>query len=151
MVTCLLVSLWRKKRILCWLTFRQIRNGLFEDFGLDIHLIRFRLRMLRKPEISCHFWSIATLLDQSPIPPFIGSNGWVIGEKKPKAEEWSLRMIPGSVFTTWDLVWSASGDSWIWIIWLLFVGTPYPIGTQWVCLQFNYVRNDDIDFLSRRE
>ena len=68
----------------------DIRNKLgaeyLKDFGLDGSLGAVQIQNFDGKEIEYTSISktIASLLDQSPIPAFIGSNAWVIGPEKTK-------------------------------------------------------------------
>jgi penicillin amidase len=54
-----------------------------KDFGLDGELNTTLIKTKENPE-SFSYFKISSLLDNSPIPPFIGSNSWVIAPKKLK-------------------------------------------------------------------
>jgi penicillin amidase len=61
-----------------------------KDFGLDnsFNTVQIKNAKEKPEEYLAISESIATLLDQSPFL-LIGSNSWVIGEKKPKAEKFN--------------------------------------------------------------
>jgi len=67
----------------------QYGMDYLKDFGIDGALGTVQLKSYKGSssdyaEISK---SVASLLDNSPIPPFIGSNSWVIGAPKTKNEK----------------------------------------------------------------
>jgi penicillin G amidase len=57
-----------------------------KDFGLESEFNTTKIKNAKEnvQEYSAIAKSVATLLDQSPIPPFIGSNSWVIAPQKTK-------------------------------------------------------------------
>ena len=58
-----------------------------KDFGIDGSLAKTQLKSFKaKSEAySAISKSVASLLENSPIPPFIGSNSWVVGPQKTKS------------------------------------------------------------------
>jgi penicillin amidase len=53
-----------------------------KDFGLDGELNTTLIKNAKENQKSAISKSVTALLDNSPIPPFIGSNSWVIAPKK---------------------------------------------------------------------
>ena len=55
-----------------------------KDFGIDGSLGTQQLKSYKgkSNDYSVISKSVASLMDDSPIPPFIGSNSWVIGAPK---------------------------------------------------------------------
>ncbi len=64
----------------------QFGMEYLKDFGLDGALSKTRLKSYpgKSNDYAQISKAVAGLLDQSPIPPFIGSNSWVIGPQKTK-------------------------------------------------------------------
>ena len=62
----------------------QLGPEYLKDFGLDGSLGTTRIKNSKEKikEYSAIAKSVTALLDQSPIPPFIGSNSWVIAPPK---------------------------------------------------------------------
>jgi penicillin amidase len=67
----------------------------FKDFGIDGSLAHTQLKSFKgKSEAYVEISkSVTSLLENSPIPSFIGSNSWVVGPKKQKAAKYYLLMI----------------------------------------------------------
>jgi penicillin amidase len=57
-----------------------------KEFGLEGEFNTTKIKNAKEnvQEYSAIAKSVASLLDQSPIPPFIGSNSWVIAPQKTK-------------------------------------------------------------------
>ena len=71
-----------------------------KDFGLNGSLGTKQLKSFKSnysdySEISK---SVASILENTPIPPFIGSNSWVIGGEKPMCGSFSNNTLPLLVF-----------------------------------------------------
>jgi penicillin amidase len=69
-----------------------------------VRSIRLKLNAKEIPqEYAAISKSVAAILDQSPVSPFIGSNSWVIAPEKKKTEKSFLQMIHTSVFRNQEL------------------------------------------------
>ncbi|MEC4004704.1 penicillin acylase family protein [Flavobacterium sp. SUN052] len=127
-----------------------------KDFGLDGSLAKTQLKSYKGTsndytEISK---SIAGLLDNSPIPPFIGSNSWVIGSQKTKNGKVIFANDPHIGFSqpcTWYEAHITTPDYEIYGYYL--AGTPFPLLGH----NHNYAygltmfENDDLDLFQEEE
>ncbi|MFV5691181.1 penicillin acylase family protein [Flavobacterium sp. LT1R49] len=133
----------------------DIRNkygmDYLKDFGIDgsFNTTRIKNAKERSQEYIAIAKSIASLLDQSPIPPFIGSNSWVIGPKKTKNGKVIFANDPHIGFSqpgTWYEAHLVTPDFEIYGCYL--AGTPYPLlgHNREYAYGLTMFENDDIDF-----
>jgi penicillin G amidase len=132
----------------------DIRNKLgmdyLKDFGIDGSFNTTRIKNAKeKPqEYSAISKSIAALLDQSPIPPFIGSNSWVIAPEKTKNGKVIFANDPHIGFSqpgTWYEAHIITPDFELYGSYL--AGTPYPLlgHNREYAYGLTMFENDDID------
>lgn len=127
-----------------------------KDFGIDGSLSKTQLQNYKGKssdytEISK---SVASLLEASPIPPFIGSNSWVIGAQKTKNGKVIFANDPHIGFAqpcTWYEAHIVTPDYEIYGYYL--AGTPFPLLGH----NHNYAygltmfENDDLDLFQEEE
>jgi penicillin amidase len=133
----------------------DIRNkygmDYLKDFGLDnsFNSVQIKNAKEKPEEYLAISESIATLLNQSPIPPFIGSNSWVIGEKKTKSEKVIFANDPHIGFSqpgTWYEAHLVTPEFELYGCYL--AGTPYPLlgHNRKYAYGLTMFENDYIDF-----
>jgi penicillin amidase len=133
----------------------DIRNkygmDYLKDFGLDnsFNTVQIKSAKENPEEYLAISESIAALLDQSPIPPFIGSNSWVIGEKKTKNGKVIFANDPHIGFSqpgTWYEAHLVTPEFELYGCYL--AGTPYPLlgHNREYAYGLTMFENDDIDF-----
>ena len=121
-----------------------------KEFGLDGEFNTTKIKNAKEnqQEYSAIAKSVASLLDQSPIPPFIGSNSWVIAPQKTKNGKVIFANDPHIGFSqpgTWYEAHLVTPDHEIYGYYL--AGTPFPLLGH----NHNYAygltmfENDDID------
>jgi penicillin amidase len=133
----------------------DIRNKYGMDYlkelGLDgaSNTIQIKNAKEKPEEYLAISKSIASLLEQSPIPPFIGSNSWVIGEKKTKSGKVIFANDPHIGFSqpgTWYEAHLVTPEFELYGCYL--AGTPYPLlgHNRDYAYGLTMFENDDIDF-----
>jgi penicillin amidase len=133
----------------------DIRNkygmDYLKDFGLDssFNTVQIKNATEKPEEYLAISESIAALLDKSPIPPFIGSNSWVIGEKKTKGGKVIFANDPHIGFSqpgTWYEAHLVTPEFELYGCYL--AGTPYPLlgHNREYAYGLTMFENDDIDF-----
>ncbi len=127
-----------------------------KDFGIDGS---FGTTQLKSYKGKCNDYaeiskSIASLLDNSPIPSFIGSNSWVIGAQKTKNGKVIFANDPHIMFSqpcTWYEAHITTPDYEMYGYYL--AGTPFPLLGH----NHNYAygltmfENDDLDLFQEEE
>ena len=127
-----------------------------KDFGIDGS---FGTTQLKSYKGKCNDYaeiskSIASLLDNSPIPSFIGSNSWVIGAEKTKNGKVIFANDPHIMFSqpcTWYEAHITTPDYEMYGYYL--AGTPFPLLGH----NHNYAygltmfENDDLDLFQEEE
>jgi penicillin amidase len=132
----------------------DIRNkygmAYLKDFGIDgsFNTTRIKNAKASPQEYSAIAKSIASLLDQSPIPPFIGSNSWVIAPKKTKNGKVIFANDPHIGFSqpgTWYEAHLVTPDFELYGCYL--AGTPYPLlgHNRDYAYGVTMFENDDVD------
>ena len=132
----------------------DIRNkygmDYLKDFGIDGFFNTTRIKNAKeKPqEYSAIAKSIASLLEQSPIPPFIGSNSWVIAPEKTKNGKVIFANDPHIGFSqpgTWYEAHLVTPDFELYGCYL--AGTPFPLlgHNRDYAYGLTMFENDDID------
>lgn len=127
-----------------------------KDFGIDGSLGKTQLKSYKGAasdytEISK---SVAGLLDASPIPPFIGSNSWVIGAEKTKNGKVIFANDPHIGFSqpcTWYEAHIVTPDYEIYGYYL--AGTPFPLlgHNRNYAYGLTMFENDDLDLFQEEE
>lgn len=127
-----------------------------KDFGIDGSLGTKQLKSFKGnysdySEISK---SVAIILDNSPIPPFIGSNSWVIGGKKTKTGKVLFENDPHIGFSqpgTWYEAHIVTPNYEMYGYYL--AGTPFPLlgHNHKYAYGLTMFENDDLDFFQEQE
>lgn len=134
----------------------QLGTNYLKDFGLDGSLGTTQLKNY-KGEVADYAAvskSIAALLDNSPIPPFIGSNSWVIGAQKTKNGKVILANDPHIGFSqpaTWYEAHIVTPDYEMYGYYL--AGTPFPLlgHNRNYAYGLTMFENDDLDLFQEEE
>jgi penicillin amidase len=132
----------------------DLRNKLgmdyLKDFGLDGSFNTTKIKNFKeKPqEFLAITESIASLMKQSPIPPFIGSNSWVIAPKKTKNGKVIFANDPHIGFSqpgTWYEAHIVTPDFELYGCYL--AGTPFPLlgHNRNYAYGLTMFENDDVD------
>ncbi|MBX9806799.1 MAG: penicillin acylase family protein [Flavobacteriaceae bacterium] len=138
----------------------DIRNKLgtdyLKDFGLDgslgtTQIKNFDGKVIEYAEISK---SVVSLLDNSPVPAFIGSNSWVIAPQKTKNGKVIFAKDPHIVFSqpcTWYEAHIAVPNYEIYGYYL--AGTPFPLlaHNHDYAYGLTMFENDDLDMFQEEE
>ncbi len=134
----------------------KLGMAYLKDFGLDGSLAttqikNFNGRTIEYSEISK---SIACLLDNSPVPPFIGSNSWVIAPKKTKNGKVIFANDPHIGFSqpcTWYEAHIVVSDFEIYGYYL--AGVPFPLlaHNHEYAYGLTMFENDDVDLFQEKE
>lgn len=121
-----------------------------KDFGLEGEFNTTRIKNAKEnvQEYSAIAKSVASLLDQSPIPPFIGSNSWVIAPQKTKNGKVIFANDPHIGYSqpgTWYEAHLVTPDYEIYGCYL--AGTPFPLlgHNRQYAYGLTMFENDDID------
>jgi penicillin amidase len=132
----------------------DIRNkygmDYLKDFGIDGAFNTTRIKNAKEnpDEYIAISKSIASLLEKSPIPPFIGSNSWVIAPKKTKSGKVIFANDPHIGFSqpgTWYEAHLVTPDFELYGCYL--AGTPFPLlgHNREYAYGLTMFENDDID------
>jgi penicillin amidase len=132
----------------------DLRNKLgidyVKEFGLEGEFNTTKIKNAKEnvQEYSAIAKSVAALLDQSPIPPFIGSNSWVIAPQKTKNGKVIFANDPHIGFSqpgTWFEAHLVTPDHEIYGYYL--AGTPFPLlgHNRQYAYGLTMFENDDID------
>ena len=133
----------------------DIRNkygmNYLKDFGIDgsFNTTRIKNAKVQPQEYAAIANSVASLLDQSPIPPFVGSNSWVLAPQKTKNGKVIFANDPHIGFSqpgTWYEAHIVTPDFELYGCYL--AGTPYPLlgHNREYAYGLTMFENDDIDF-----
>jgi penicillin amidase len=121
-----------------------------QDFGIDGSLAHTKLKSFKgKTEAYSEIGkSVSALLEQSPIPPFIGSNSWVVGPQKTKNGKVIFANDPHIGFSqpaTWYEAHIVTPDYEIYGYYL--AGTPFPLlgHNREYAYGLTMFENDDMD------
>ena len=128
----------------------QFGAEYLKDFGLDGSLGKTQLKNY-KGEVADYAEiskSLTALLDNTPIPPFIGSNSWVIGAQKTKNGKVILANDPHIGFSqpaTWYEAHITTPDYEMYGYYL--AGTPFPLlgHNREYAYGLTMFENDDLD------
>lgn len=138
----------------------DIRNQLganyLKDFGLDGSLGTARLKSYdgKVADYSEISKQVASIMDNSIVPPFIGSNSWVIGSQKTKNGKVIFANDPHISFSqpcTWYEAHISCPDYEIYGYYL--AGTPFPLlgHNHDYAYGLTMFENDDIDLFQEEE
>jgi penicillin amidase len=133
----------------------DIRNkygmGYLKDFGLEGEFNSTQIKNSKQAQndYTSIAKSIASLLDQSPIPPFVGSNSWVIAPPKTKNNKVIFANDPHIGFSqpgTWYEAHIQTPDFELYGCYL--AGTPFPLlgHNRQYAYGLTMFENDDVDF-----
>jgi penicillin amidase len=121
-----------------------------KDFGIDGSFNTTRIKNAKEQpqEYAAIANSVASLLDRSPIPPFVGSNSWVIAPQKTKNGKVIFANDPHIGFSqpgTWYEAHIVTPDFELYGCYL--AGTPYPLlgHNREYAYGLTMFENDDID------
>jgi penicillin amidase len=121
-----------------------------KDFGIDgsFNTTRIKNAKQQPQEYAAIANSVASLLEQSPIPPFVGSNSWVIAPQKTKNGKVIFANDPHIGFSqpgTWYEAHIVTPDFELYGCYL--AGTPYPLlgHNREYAYGLTMFENDDID------
>ncbi|TRX42299.1 penicillin acylase family protein [Flavobacterium restrictum] len=122
-----------------------------KDFGIDSSFNTTRIKNASEnpTEYAAIAKSVAALLDQSPTPPFVGSNSWVIAPQKTKNGKVIFANDPHIGFSqpgTWYEAHLVTPDFELYGCYL--AGTPFPLlgHNREYAYGLTMFENDDIDF-----
>lgn len=131
----------------------KLGNDYLKDFGLDGSFSKTRIKNFGDPaeKYAPISKSISALLDHSPIPPFIGSNSWVIGPQKTKSGKVLFANDPHIGFSqpcTWYEAHIVTPSYEIYGYYL--AGTPFPLlgHNRKYAYGLTMFENDDIDLFA---
>lgn len=124
--------------------------GIFGELGTQ-QLQSFQGKYKEYSEISK---SVASLLEASPVPAFIGSNSWVIGGEKTKSGKVILANDPHIMYSqpgTWYEAHIVCPDYEIYGYYI--AGTPFPLlgHNREYAYGLTMFENDDVDFFQEEE
>jgi penicillin amidase len=133
----------------------DIRNkygmDYLKDFGIDgsFNTTKIKISKQKTQEYGAIAKSIALLLDQSPVAPFVGSNSWVIAPPKTKNKKVIFANDPHIGFSqpgTWYEAHIVTPDFELYGCYL--AGTPFPLlgHNREYAYGLTMFENDDVDF-----
>ncbi|TRX30606.1 penicillin acylase family protein [Flavobacterium sp. ZT3R18] len=133
----------------------DIRNkygmDYLKDFGIDgsFNTTQIKISKQKTQEYGAIAESIALLLDQSPVAPFVGSNSWVIAPPKTKNKKVIFANDPHIGFSqpgTWYEAHIVTPDFELYGCYL--AGTPFPLlgHNREYAYGLTMFENDDVDF-----
>ncbi|MFD1601130.1 penicillin acylase family protein [Flavobacterium artemisiae] len=126
-----------------------------KDLGIEgeFNTTRIKISKEKTEEYTEISKSISAMLDQSPIPPFIGSNSWVVGPQKSKTGKVIFANDPHIGFSqpaTWYEAHLITPKFELYGCYL--AGTPFPLlgHNRDYAYGLTMFENDDIDFYQER-
>lgn len=126
-----------------------------KDLGIEgeFNTTRIKISKEKAEEYSEIAKSVAAMLDQSPIPPFIGSNSWVVGPHKSKSGKVIFANDPHIGFSqpaTWYEAHVVTPKQELYGCYL--AGTPFPLlaHNRDYAYGLTMFENDDIDFYQEK-
>ncbi|PZX92292.1 penicillin acylase family protein [Flavobacterium aquariorum] len=133
----------------------DIRNkygmDYLKDFGLDgnFNITQIKIAKQKQQQYIAISQSIASLLDQSPVAPFVGSNSWVIAPQKTKNKKVIFANDPHIGFSqpgTWYEAHIKTLDFELYGCYL--AGAPFPLlgHNREYAYGLTMFENDDVDF-----
>ena len=134
----------------------QLGSAYLKDFGIDGSLGTKQLRSFttQATAYSKISQSIAALLDNSPAPPFVGSNSWVIGAQKTKNNKLIFENDPHIGYSqpgTWYEAHIITPSYEMYGFHL--AGTPFPLlgHNRNYAYGLTMFENDDLDFFQEEQ
>jgi penicillin amidase len=133
----------------------DIRNkygmDYLKDFGIDgsFNTTRIKISKQKSQEYSAIATSIAQLLNQSPVAPFVGSNSWVIAPPKAKNKKVILANDPHIGFSqpgTWYEAHIVTPDFELYGCYLGGMPFPFLAHNREYAYGLTMFENDDVDF-----
>jgi penicillin amidase len=122
-----------------------------KDFGIDgsFNTTQIKISKEKTQEYGAIAKSIASLLDQSPVAPFVGSNSWVVAPPKTKNKKVIFANDPHIGFSqpgTWYEAHIVTPDFELYGCYL--AGTPFPLlgHNRDYAYGLTMFENDDVDF-----
>lgn len=122
-----------------------------KDLGIEgeFNTTRIKISKERAEEYSAISKSITAMLDQSPVPAFVGSNSWVVGPRKSKSGKVIFANDPHIGFSqpaTWYEAHLVTPQHELYGCYL--AGTPFPLlaHNRYYAYGLTMFENDDIDF-----
>ena len=122
-----------------------------KDLGIEgeFNTTRIKISKERAEEYSAISKSITAMLDQSPVPAFVGSNSWVVGPRKSKSGKVIFANDPHIGFSqpaTWYEAHLVTPQHELYGCYL--AGTPFPLlaHNRDYAYGLTMFENDDIDF-----
>jgi penicillin amidase len=133
----------------------DIRNkygmDYLKDFGIegDFNTTKIKISKHKSQEYGAISQSIAILLDQSPVAPFVGSNSWVVAPPKTKNKKVIFANDPHIGFSqpgTWYEAHIEAPDFELYGCYL--AGAPFPLlgHNREYAYGLTMFENDDVDF-----
>jgi penicillin G amidase len=129
----------------------QFGENYLVDLGVDYSLNPTRIKTSKNQtqEYTKISKAITSLLDQSPVPPFIGSNSWVLSPKKTKTGKVLFENDPHIEYSqpgTWYEAHIVSPDYEMYGFYI--AGTPFPLlgHNRQYAYGLTMFENDDADF-----
>lgn len=134
------------------------RNGMeyLKDFGIQGEFNTKQLKSFKgsSKEYSAISRSVTALLEESPVPAFIGSNSWVIGGAKTKNGKVILANDPHIMYSqpgTWYEAHISCPDYEMYGYYI--AGTPFPLlgHNRHYAYGLTMFENDDLDFFQEED
>jgi len=129
--------------------------GYLKDLGIngEFNTTQIKISKENTEEYSEIAKSVTAMLDQSPIPPFIGSNSWVVGPHKSKSGKVIFANDPHIGFSqpaTWYEAHIVTPKHELYGCYL--AGTPFPLlaHNRDYAYGLTMFENDDIDFYKEK-
>ncbi len=129
----------------------QFGENYLKDLGINysFNLTKLKISKEKQQEYSQISKSITALLENSPAPPFVGSNSWVIGNKKTKSGKVIFANDPHIEFSqpgTWFEAYISCPNYEMYGYFI--AGTPYPLlgHNHQYAYGLTMFENDDADF-----
>lgn len=130
-------------------------DAYLKDLGIEgeFNTTRIKISKENAEDYAAISKSVAALLDQSPIPPFVGSNSWVAGPQKTKSGKVIFANDPHIGFSqpvTWYEAHLITPKHELYGCYL--AGTPFPLlaHNRDYAYGLTMFENDDIDFYQEK-
>ncbi|QSW87314.1 penicillin acylase family protein [Flavobacterium endoglycinae] len=130
-------------------------DAYLKDLGIESEFNTTRIKISKEnaEDYAAISKSVAALLDQSPIPPFVGSNSWVAGPQKTKSGKVIFANDPHIGFSqpgTWYEAHLITPKHELYGCYL--AGTPFPLlaHNRDYAYGLTMFENDDIDFYQEK-